>query len=270
VTLAETQSLFQEALAGEAPVEGRRLEACFAGTPGFPAAARVAVYAGMYLGRLAEALRETFPLSARFLGEERFAALAGDYLARHPSEHHDIGQVGRLVPAFLREHPAPERPDLADLAALEWARHRVFFAPPSARVGPEAFAGLAPEDLERTRLLLSPALALLRLEHAVAPLWRRLEDGLAPPPPEPGPAAVAVWRDGFQVLHRSLPSDEAEALEGAASGEALDRVCAGFAGRPDPAGAAHAALSGWLAEGWIAGLAGAAEPGGGATGRAPM
>jgi hypothetical protein len=60
------------------------------------------------------------------------------------------------------------------------------------------------------------------------------------------------------------------ALEGAASGEALDRICAGFAGRPDPAGAAHAALSAWLAEGWIAALAPAAAPGGDASGRPPM
>lgn len=270
MTLAETQSLFHEALVAEAPVEGRRLEACFAGTAGFPAAARVAIYAGMYLGRLAEALRETFPLLARILGEERFAALAGDYLARHPSEHPDVGRVGRLLAAFLREHPAPDRPDLADLAELEWARHRAFFAPPSARVGPEAFAGLAPEDLERSRLLLSPALRLLWLEHAAVPLWRRLEEGEPPGPPEPGPAAVAVWRAGFEVFHASLPLDEARALEGAASGDALDRICAGFEGRPDPAGAAHTALSSWLAEGWIAGLAGAAGQGGGATGRVPM
>ena len=61
MTLAETQALFAEAITGGAPLPVGRLEACFAGTPGLPAAARVAIYADMYRWRLIAALRETFP-----------------------------------------------------------------------------------------------------------------------------------------------------------------------------------------------------------------
>lgn len=122
MTLAETQALFHEALTGAGPVAAARLEACFAGTPELPAVERVAIYADMYRWRLVDALRETFPKLVRALGDEPFAALADDYLRRHPSEHHDVGQVGRRLAAFLREYPDPERPDLADLAELEWAR----------------------------------------------------------------------------------------------------------------------------------------------------
>jgi len=265
VTLAETQALFHEVLTSAGPMAAERIDACFAGTPDLPAADRVAIYANMYTSRLVEALRQTFPALLRCLGHDRFAALAVDYLRRNPSQHHDVGQVGRSLAAFLREFPDPERPDLADLAELEWARHRSFFAPAAAAAGPGAFAGLAQADMGRVRLFLSPALRVLRLDHEVVALWRRLEDGDPPPAPSMGPAAVAVWREGFDVFHRSIPLDEAAALEGAASGDALDRICAGFTCRPDPAGAAHAALSSWLSEGWIAGLAGAGpaavEPG---------
>lgn len=257
MTLAETQALFHEALVAPAPLDPARLEACFAGTPGLPAADRVAIYAGMYLWRLVDALRETFPALARHLGDEVFAGLAEDYLRRHPSEHHDVGQVGRLLPAFLREFPDPERPDLADLAALEWARHQVFFAPPSEPVGPEALATLEPEALTRTGLSLSPALEVLVLEHEAAPLWRRIEDGEPPAPPAPGPSAVAVWRRGLDVFHAPLALDEALALRGAAAGDSLATTCAAFADREDPAAAAHQALSSWLAEGWITGVAAA-------------
>jgi hypothetical protein len=260
VTLAETQALFREVLTGAEPVAPERIDACFAGTPDLPAAERVAIYAGMYLWRLVDALRETFPNLARHLGEADFAALAGDYLRRNPSEHHDVGQVGRRLAAFLRKHPDPERPDLADLAELEWARHQVFFAPPAGTVGPEALAGLDPGSFSRTGLALSPALRVLLLDHAAVPLWRRLEDGEAPGPPSPGASAVAVWRAGFDVFHTPLPLDEAAALEAAASGDPVAAICAAFEGREDPAAAAHAALSSWLREGWIAAVADRPSP----------
>ena len=255
MTLAETQALFHEALTSATPLDPERLDACFAGTPDLPASERVAIYSNMYLWRLVDALRETFPKVARHLGDETFAALAEDYLRRNPSEHHDVGQVGRRLAAFLREYPDPERPDLADLAELEWARHQVFFAPPAGPVGPDAFAGLDPGAFSRTGLVLSPALKVLVLDHAAAPLWRRLEDGEPPDPPSPGPSAVAVWRSGFDVLHGALSLAEAVALEGAMSGDPLATICAAFADREDPAAAAHAALSSWLAEGWIVGMA---------------
>jgi len=255
MTLAETQALFHEVLTGAEAVAPERLDACFAGTPDHPAVERVAIYATMYLWRLEDGLRETFPKLASHLGHERFSALAGDYLRRNPSEHHDVGQVGRRLADFLREHPDPERPDLADLAELEWARLQVFFAPPAEPIGPEAFSGLDEEAFTRTSLVLSPALRILVLDHAAAPLWRRLEDGEAPDPPSPGASTVAVWRSGFEVFHSPLSLDEAVALEGAASGDSLATICAAFADREDPAAAAHAALSSWLAEGWVVAVA---------------
>ncbi len=104
MTLAETQALFHEILTGAEPVARERIDACFAGTPGHPAAERVAIYADMYRWRLVQAMRETFPKLVRHLGDERFAALAWDYLRRNPSEHHDVGQVGRRLARFLRRY----------------------------------------------------------------------------------------------------------------------------------------------------------------------
>ncbi len=255
MTLAEIQALFHEVLTSAEPVAADRIDACFAGTPEHPAVERVAIYASMYLWRLIEALRETFPNLVRFLGDETFAGLAEDYLRRHPSEHHDVGQVGRRLAAFLREYPDPERPDLADLAELEWARHEVFFAPAVKPAGPKAFTGLDGEAFARTGVVLSPALRVLVLDHAAAPLWRRLEDGEKPETPVAGTSTVAVWRSGFEVFHGALSLDEAVALEGAASGDSLAVICAAFADREDPAAAAHAALSSWLQEGWVVAVA---------------
>jgi hypothetical protein len=259
VTLAETQALFHAAITG-GPVAQGALEACFAGTPALPAAERVAIYAGMYGARLEESLAATFPTLRALLGCERFAALARAYLAAHPSEHHDIAQAGRRLPAFLRSGAgaAPgDRLDLADLAELEWLRQGAFFAAPAGAAGPEAFARLGPEDFASATLALAPALRIAWLEHDVTALWRALEAGEPPPPPEPGPTAVATWRTGFEVAHTRLDADEAVAVARAGAGESLGEVCQAFADREDPGAAAHAALSSWLAEGWILGLSSA-------------
>jgi hypothetical protein len=254
MTLAETQALFHEALSAPGSVEPGRIEACFAGTPEFPAIDRVAVYSDMYLWRLVDALRETFPKVLRHLGDEQFAALAEDYVRRNPSRHHDVGRVGGRLAAFLRTYPDPERPDLADLAELEWARHQVFFAQPAEPAGPEVLSTVAPEDFARSSLLLSPALRILRLDHDAASLWRSLEDGEHPDPPSAGTFAVAVWRRGFDVFHAPIARDEAVAIEGAIAGWPLATICASFAERTDPVAAAHAALGSWLQEGWIVDL----------------
>ncbi len=261
MTLAETQALFHEILTTAEPLPPERVETCFRGTAALPAVERVGIYASMYVWRLIDALRETFPNLARYLGDERFAALGEAYVREHPSEHHDVGQLGRRLAAFLRQHPDPERPDLADLAELEWARNEVFFAPPVEPVGPDAVARLSSESFARASLVLSPALRVLFLDHAPS-LWRRLEHGEPPDPPSPGASAVAVWRNVFDVFHCTLPLDEAEALRGAGAGDALAQICAAFAAGRAPAADAYAALSSWLDEGWIVAVSEHLEGGG--------
>jgi hypothetical protein len=231
VTLAETQALLHDLVTGAGPPDPSAIEACFAGTAELPAADRVAIYGNMYVSRLVEALRETFPDLARLLGEERFAALAEAYVAEFPSEHHDVGRVGRRLAEFLRADPDPERPDLADLAELDWARNEVFFAPDSAAVGAEALAKVG----ALARLTLAPSLRVVDTVRMASP--------------------VAVWRRGFEVFHCALSVEEASALKAAREGGTLEVICALFAEAPDPAAAAHAAISSWFAEGWITGVA---------------
>jgi hypothetical protein len=252
VTLAETQALFHGLVTGESPPDGAALERAFLGTDELPAADRVAIYRNMYVGRLVEALRETFPNLARFLGEECFARLGESYVAERPSEHHDVGRIGRRLAEFLRDHPDPDRPDLADLAEIEWTRNEVFFAPDSPVVGPGALAAAGPDGAAGARLWLSRSLRVVELASDAAALWKRLESGLPADPPAPGPVAVVVWRRGFEVFHCAVPMEEATALRTAMDGGTLASICAAFGDRRDPAADAHAALASWFGEGWIA------------------
>jgi len=254
VTLAESQALFFGFLVGSADPDDSALEQCFRGGMDRPASDGLAIYRGMYVARLVDALRETFPNLARFLGEDGFWGLGVDYVARHPSEHHDVGQLGHELPAFLRRHPDPDRPDLADLAELEWARNEVFFAPTTDAVGIDALRSLSPEVATDARLRLAPGLRVLLLAHDAPSLWRKLERREPPDAPEAETTSVAVWRRSFEVFHCVLDRVEAEALRLAAEERTLAEICACFEERPDPVADAFAALSGWLEEGWVVSL----------------
>jgi hypothetical protein len=233
MNLEQTQQLFWDLLEGRE----RTLDA-FVGSPGLPASERVAIYAQMFLDRQIDALRETFPKILAALGDRPFYELAAQYLRAHPSRHPDLGQLGRELAAFL------PRPDLADLARLEWARAEVFEAAPGRSLTPDEFAGLAQDAaaFARHRVQLIAALRLLDLDHDVEPLWEGQSASA-----RAQPTHVVVWRNGFEVFHVAVEADEAEAMRLALAGAALGDVC-GALEHPERA---VETLQGWLGEGWI-------------------
>lgn len=251
MTLAETQRLFHALATGDPGVPREAAARILHGSSELSPSERMGIYADMYLWRLVDVLREDYPKVAALLGDDRFFALAEAYARAHPSDHADLGRFGRHLPAFLARHPAADRPDLADLAALEWARTEVFLEAPSEPLARDALAGLGPREFLVARLGLAPALRLLVLEHDAVSVWRRLEEGEPAGDPLPSVTAAVVWRAGFDVFHVRIELDEALALESARAGEPLERVCAAFGRREDPGRAAFEALSSWLREGWI-------------------
>jgi hypothetical protein len=234
MNLAETQELFWELLQGhERPLDA------FVGSAELPADERVAIYARMFLHRQIDALREMFPKVVVALGDEAFFEMAARYVRAHPSEHPDLGQLGRKLAAFL------DRPDLRDLARLEWARGEVFEAPAAGSLTPEEFSSLAhdPVAFMHRRVRLIPALRLLELDYDIAPLWDETASSA-----RMRPTQWVVWRSGFDVFHVAVEPDEASAVRLAQGGAPLADVCAAL---EDPQRATEA-LHSWLAEGWIA------------------
>jgi hypothetical protein len=253
VTLAELQTAFH-ALATRAADPAIGAEQFLLGSAELSASERIGIYADMYLWRLTDSLREDYPKLAALLGDERFLALAEAYAREHPSDRPDLGQLGRHLPAFLHRFPAPERADVADLAALEWARAEVFFEAPATPVGRDALAALGPEAFPDAGLEVIPAVRVLVLDHDAAAVWSRLEKGEPAGEPVAQRTGVVVWRTELEVFHARVDLDEARALDAAGAGEPLSRVCAELEHRDDPAAAAFAAISSWLEEGWIAAI----------------
>lgn len=250
--LAEMQRLFYQ-LAARAPgSESLDVATLFSGTAELDAKARIGIYADMFIWRQIDALREDFPKLALLLGDGHFYAMAEDYLKAHPSRHASLSELGRELAGFLlRWSGEGARADLADLAALEWARAKVFEEANFEPAPPERLRAFSADVFPRVRLRFVPALRALELRHDFVELWQSLEEGSPAGPPSPRGHTVVVWRKGFEVLHAPIDRDETAALELAQSGEPLGIVCGAFAQRPDPVEAAFTAISSWFVESWV-------------------
>lgn len=251
MTLDALQGLFADVVKGRVPLDDPRIAAHFVGDARLDAPARLHIYADMVLARQVDALAAEFPMVKRLLGDDAFVGLCRDYIAAHPSEHPDIGQLGRALAPFIAAHPV--RQDLAELAALERARSVVFLEKDAAPRTWEELAAGGPEGFAETKLVLVPAFRLLSAKHDLPALWAALEQGapVAPLPLE-APRTLAVWRHGFEVFHVALSAAEGDAVQRAQRGELLGEVCEAFAAEEDPAGTAFAAIASWFNEGWVA------------------
>lgn len=253
--LADIQAAFYAHLAGKTAAGGELGRRCFVGTDRLPVEARIQIYADMYIWRQVEALREDFPNLAKLLGDGDFYDLCAAYVGEQPSEHPSLAELGRGLASFLaaRRRSAP-RPDLPDLAALEWARARVFIETDVQPVTEKVLhiALSSPDRFADLRLTFVPAFRVLEFPHDVAPLWQALGKGDPPPRLDARETNLVVWRKGFEVFHVAIDATEAEAIATAMAGASLGEVCNAFASKADPTRAAFESIASWFTEGWVA------------------
>jgi hypothetical protein len=224
-------------------------------------APRLAIYREAYRGRLIDALRSNYPVLHRVLGDEAFAVLAIDYLASYPSQERSIRWFGHRLAAWLDERlrsdpQALPHPALPDLARMEWAIGLSFDAADDAPLSREALAARAPGDWPGLRFKGHPSAAVVSLAWDVEPLWRSLTDDpdAGTEPPASHAHRLLVWRQGLDSRWRSLPADEADALEACLCGCPFGAVCEQVAGAgPADAPASEPAqrVAGWLLQ-WVA------------------
>jgi len=241
-SLRELQGAFWRSIArepGAAPVPDPLLLETVPPTPTLAPAERVHVYAGMYLWRLVDALREDFPKLATVLGDDGFADLARGYIRAHPSTEPSIRHLGRALPDFLAGYQPAY---LADLARLEWTRLQVFDAPDATPLTAAELRRVAAAEWPDLRFTLVPACARLVTAWPVHRLWA---DAAALAPAR---TALRIWREGFFVYQTAMDPAEEAALDRLVAGEPFAAVCEGF----DAPAEAAALLLRWIEDEIIA------------------
>jgi hypothetical protein len=202
--------------------------------PPLAVAERLGIYRDAYRVRLIEALDDTYPVLHALLGDEVFSALGEEFIAAHPSVHRSIRWYGRELAAFLaRQPPYAEQPILAEIALLEWTLSEVFDAADAEPKARADFSAIDAAAWSALRFEFHPSLRRLHLRWNTAAVWQAMSRQEAPP--EPACATVSVpwllWRQNLQNYLRSMPADEAAALDSALRGHTFGETCEALADR---------------------------------------
>ena len=241
VRLAEQQRRFLDAILDGTPCTDAKPD----DAPAFYRANMHATHAG--------ALRATYPVIARLVGDAFFDECARRYAMQHPSSSGDLHRFGARMGDFLEAYgPAASLPYAPDVSRLEWAVHESTHAADDA---PFDFAALArvPEAAhERLRARLSRCVRRLSSRHPIVALWEANQpanDGT--PSPREGPDHALVWRQAGAVRVQNLDAAAVRMMHalanGASIGETAERMGADAAALP-------ALLARWIAAGIVIAL----------------
>ncbi len=172
-------------------------------TPAFVAQAqsRFAIHRNNVVAGLVAALARGFPAIQRLLGEDYFAALAGEFVRVHPPANPVLLEWGEALPEFLDAFaPLAERPYFGDVARLEWARRCAYHAADAVPLTAAALRALPAEAVGELHLAAHPSVLRLHSPHPLLTLWQAQQDdnGLAMPI-DWQPQQVLVFREAGHV-----------------------------------------------------------------------
>lgn len=185
---------------------------------------RFDVYRNNVHAGLIAVLRDRFPAVARLVGAEFFAAMAREFIMRHPPRSPALIRYGGQFAAFIdRFAPVSALPYLGDVARLEWARAQACHAADAEPLDPAALRGIAPERAERLRLTLHPSVRVVRSGWPVVSIWSANAGDAEPGPVDLGAGGedALVLRPYLEVLVRRLPQGGADFVAALAEGGTL-------------------------------------------------
>ena len=204
------------------------IAAAIVDAPPLPIAERLGIYRNAYRVRLIEALDETYPVLHAVLGDEVFYTLGEEFVAAHPSVYRSIRWYGSELAEFLGQAPPyAEQPILAELALLEWTLAEVFDSADAEPVQRAALSAVDPSAWSELQFEFHPSLRRLFLQWNTAAVWQAMSRDEAPPEPccAELPMPWLLWRRDLQNYFRSMPADEAAALDAALDGADFVQIC---------------------------------------------
>lgn len=227
---------------------------------------RIAIYRNAYRSRVVDAIRDTYPRTQHWVGEDPFRRAAIHHVITHPPASWTLDAVGEDFSVTLGDLFAAD-PEVSELAWLEWAMHVCFVSTDDGPVDIEAFSrattGFKDSDWASMRLQFIPGTQVREVAHRIDALWTALGGMQHGTPDRPPCTAVrersgcVVWRQGLTPVVSIV--DERETmmlnclLERSTYGEACNELAATF-GAETAVSDAGAMLGRWLQRGMLAGV----------------
>lgn len=178
---------------------------------------------------LVESLAAAFPAVARLVGDTFFRAAAAIYVRGEPPKSPVILDYGASFGAFLDGfEPARSVPYIGDVARLEWAWNRAYYAAEAPVLDPSVLAGLDAGRLAALRFTLHPATRIVRSRFPVATLFHANRGDTAVDTvdlPDGGEDAL-VTRPDMDVHVAALPAGGGAFLQALEDGQTLSSAAA--------------------------------------------
>lgn len=172
---------------------------------------RLQIYRNNTYASLSDALRSTYPVVHRLVGDGFFRYAAHRYITRYPSTSGNLHDFGAQFPEFLAGfEPAAALTYLPDVARLEWACEQVSHAAEAPLLDPLALAGVSEEHYGELRFTLNPAGRLLASGYPVLRIWQVNQEDYA------GDQTVDLEEGGVRllILRNAELEVEIQALQG--------------------------------------------------------
>ncbi|MFM9835841.1 MAG: DUF2063 domain-containing protein [Methylophilaceae bacterium] len=181
---------------------------------GIDEASRLEIYRHNVFHNYREALRATYPVVARLVGEQFFKFAADQYIRAYPSKSGDLNSYGADFVQFLETFSqAQSLPYLADVARLEWLVEEVFHAAEHAPLDIATFTRVAPDQYGDLKFQLHPACRLIKSKFPLAKIWQVNQPDWndvvgVDLDISAGGEALLVYREQFMVAMRQLSLGE--------------------------------------------------------------
>jgi hypothetical protein len=230
--LLELQRVMRRALqapaeASAVPESSAALAEYVVGGPEAVAAA-LEIYRGTCIGVLLNALRLTYPVCGRLVGEEFFEGAARIFVDGAWPDVADLNAYGDGFADFLQGFaPAAGVPYLSDVARLEWAVSRALHANDMPAVTATHLAGMEPDALAQLRLAPQPSFSCLRLNYPADAVWRAVlaqDEAAMAVALEGGPVHVLVERRAAGVEVTRMSEDAWRLASALAASQALGQA----------------------------------------------
>lgn len=134
---------------------------------------RLRIYRNNVFTNLTEALRASYPIIDRLVGEQFFDHAAARYIRHCPSGSGNLHDFGGRFAELLAAYPGASRlVYLPDVARLEWACQEVYHAAEPAQLKLAALAEIPQDRYEELRFQPHPASRLLASDYPILRIWQ--------------------------------------------------------------------------------------------------
>ena len=139
------------------------------------ALARLNVYRNNVFGNFSSVLSSIFCITKKIIGDKKFFSLAEEYMTSYHSVSGNLDEYGEFFPEFLNKIKSKHKLNyLADLATLELAHYRTFFAEKIKDEFPlKQFKKISQENFPNLTFTLHPSCVSFSSKFPIYSIWNK-------------------------------------------------------------------------------------------------